>query len=88
MKISIINGPNFKSFGYSRALCLWRPRPFEAYHETLQMTISFKCSFDYFQSNVEGELINRLHEVGFSSDAVLTECWGLHAHLCGNWGCD
>ena len=51
---------------------------FEAYYETLKKQFP-SVSFDYFQSNVEGELINRLHEVGFSSDAILLNA-GAYTH--------
>ncbi|MGI9541234.1 MAG: type II 3-dehydroquinate dehydratase [Flavobacteriaceae bacterium] len=77
MKISIINGPNLNLLG-AREPTVYGNRTFEAYYETLKKQFP-SVSFDYFQSNVEGELINRLHEVGFSSDAILLNA-GAYTH--------
>lgn len=77
MKISIINGPNLNLLG-TREPTLYGNQTFEAYYETLKKQFP-SVSFDYFQSNVEGELINRLHEVGFSSDAILLNA-GAYTH--------
>ncbi len=77
MKISIINGPNLNLLG-TREPKVYGYQTFEAYHETLKKQFP-SVSFDYFQSNVEGELINRLHEVGFSSDAILLNA-GAYTH--------
>lgn len=74
MKISIINGPNLNLLG-TREPTVYGNQTFEAYYETLKKQFP-SVSFDYFQSNVEGELINRLHEVGFSSDAILLNAGG------------
>jgi 3-dehydroquinate dehydratase-2 len=51
---------------------------FEDYFISLQQKYS-DVDFDYFQSNIEGELINRLHEIGFSSDAILLNA-GAYTH--------
>jgi 3-dehydroquinate dehydratase-2 len=51
---------------------------FEDYYRSLEERYP-EVVFDYFQSNVEGEIINRLHEVGFSSDAVLLNA-GAYTH--------
>ena len=51
---------------------------FEDYYKDLQKRFP-QVDFDYFQSNVEGELINRLHEVGFSSDLILLNA-GAYTH--------
>ena len=77
MKISIINGPNLNLLG-TREPTVYGNQTFEAYYETLKKRFP-SVSFDYFQSNVEGELINRLHEVGFSSDAILFNA-GAYTH--------
>jgi 3-dehydroquinate dehydratase-2 len=77
MKISIINGPNLNLLG-TREPTVYGNQTFEAYYETLKQQFP-SVSFDYFQSNVEGELINRLHEVGFSSDAILLNA-GAYTH--------
>ncbi len=77
MKISIINGPNLNLLG-TREPSVYGDKTFEDYYNTLQMKFT-QVQFDYFQSNVEGEIINRLHEVGFSSDAVLLNA-GAYTH--------
>jgi len=77
MKISIINGPNLNLLG-TREPTVYGNQTFETYYETLKKQFP-SVSFDYFQSNVEGELINRLHEVGFSSNAILLNA-GAYTH--------
>ena len=69
MKISIINGPNLNLLG-TREPTVYGNQTFEDYYKTLQKRFP-QVEFDYFQSNVEGELINQLHQVGFSSDVIL-----------------
>ncbi len=65
MKISIINGPNLNLLG-TREPGVYGNQTFESYFHALQKQFP-QVVFDYYQSNVEGELINRLQEVGFSS---------------------
>jgi len=77
MKVSIINGPNLNLLG-TREPSVYGNQTFEAYFENLKKQFP-EVHFDYFQSNVEGELINRLHEVGFSSDAILLNA-GAYTH--------
>jgi 3-dehydroquinate dehydratase-2 len=77
MKISIINGPNLNLLG-TREPGVYGNQTFEDYYQSLQQRFP-QVKFDYFQSNVEGELINRLHEVGFSSDAILLNA-GAYTH--------
>ena len=74
MKISIINGPNLNLLG-TREPTVYGNQTFEAYYETLKKQFP-SVSFDYFQSNVEGELINKLQEVGFSYDIILLNAGG------------
>ena len=62
MKISIINGPNLNLLG-TREPKVYGNQSFETYYKSLEKNFS-NVIFDYFQSNIEGELINRLHEVG------------------------
>ena len=64
MKISIINGPNLNLLG-TREPTVYGNQSFEDYYKDLQKRFP-QVDFDYFKSNIEGELINRLHEVGFS----------------------
>lgn len=77
MKISIINGPNLNLLG-KREPGIYGKMTFEDYFQNLKQLFP-EVSFDYFQSNVEGELINRLHEVGFESDGILINA-GAYTH--------
>ncbi|MDA0793046.1 MAG: 3-dehydroquinate dehydratase [Bacteroidetes bacterium] len=77
MKISIINGPNLNLLG-KREPSVYGTQTFEAYYEGLKKSFP-EVQFDYFQSNIEGELINRLHEVGFTADAILLNA-GAYTH--------
>ena len=77
MKISIINGPNLNLLG-TREPSIYGNQTFEDYYTDLQKRFP-KVVFDYFQSNIEGELINRLQEVGFSSDLILLNA-GAYTH--------
>lgn len=74
MKIQIINGPNLNLLG-KREPEVYGSTSFEDYFETLQ-TIFPDLELHYFQSNVEGELINKIHEIGFSFDAILLNAGG------------
>ena len=74
MKISIINGPNLNLLG-TREPGLYGNQTFDEYYLNLKKRYS-NIEFDYFQSNVEGELINRLQEVGFTSDLILFNAGG------------
>ena len=74
MKISIINGPNLNLLG-TREPNLYGDQTFDEYYLNLKKRYS-NIEFDFFQSNVEGELINRLHEVGFTSDIILLNAGG------------
>jgi 3-dehydroquinate dehydratase-2 len=69
MKIAIINGPNLNLLG-KRETDIYGNTPFEKYLEELQAKYP-KLKFSYFQSNVEGELINELHRVGFEYDGII-----------------
>ncbi len=70
----IINGPNLNLLG-KREPEIYGATDFETYLKTLKE--KFKDSeIHYFQSNVEGELINKLHEVGFSFDGIIINAGG------------
>ena len=69
MKIAIINGPNLNLLG-TREPSVYGSETFEQYYETLKKDFP-QVEFSYFQSNVEGELINHLQAVGFSVDGIL-----------------
>ena len=74
MKILIINGPNLNLLG-KREPEVYGSTSFEEYFETLKSTFP-EIQLEYYQSNVEGELINKIHEVGFSYDAILLNAGG------------
>lgn len=69
MKIQIINGPNLNLLGL-REPGIYGNQSFDEYIKTLRNMYSI-LEIDYFQSNVEGELINKLHEVGFTYDGIV-----------------
>ncbi len=69
MKIAIINGPNLNLLG-KRETDIYGNMPFEEYLETLRKKYA-NIEISYYQSNVEGELINHLQEVGFSYDGIV-----------------
>ena len=68
-KIAIINGPNLNLLG-TREPDVYGSKTFEQYFKELQQLFP-AVEFDYFQSNVEGELINQLQKVGFSYDGII-----------------
>jgi 3-dehydroquinate dehydratase-2 len=69
MRIAIINGPNLNLLG-TREPEVYGNQTFEQYYEELQKRFP-SVEFSYFQSNIEGELINELQRVGFSVDGIL-----------------
>jgi 3-dehydroquinate dehydratase-2 len=69
MKIAIINGPNLNLLG-KREPEVYGNQTFEDYYQSLQQQYP-QVQFSYFQSNVEGELINELHRVGFDHGGIL-----------------
>lgn len=69
MRIAIINGPNLNLLG-TREPEVYGSRTFEQYYGELQKKYP-AVALSYFQSNVEGELINELHRVGFSADGII-----------------
>ncbi|SDM78837.1 3-dehydroquinate dehydratase [Daejeonella rubra] len=74
MKIQIINGPNLNLLGV-REKSIYGDSSFETYFEELRSKYSI-IELEYFQSNVEGEIINKLHEVGFSYDGIILNAGG------------
>ena len=69
MNIAIINGPNLNLLG-TREPSVYGSQTFEAYFAQLQQQFT-AVSFSYYQSNVEGELINELQRVGFTCDGII-----------------
>ena len=69
MRIAIINGPNLNLLG-KRETDIYGNMPFENFMEELKTKYP-QVNFSYFQSNVEGELINELQRVGFDFDGII-----------------
>ena len=69
MKVIIINGPNLNLLG-TREKDIYGNQSFEEYFEQLKIRFP-EAALEYYQSNVEGELINKLHEIGFSYDGIV-----------------
>ncbi len=69
MKLLIINGPNLNLLG-ERETSIYGSRSFEAYFEELQAQFPI-LELTYFQSNLEGEIIDRLHEARKIVDAII-----------------
>lgn len=76
-KIQIINGPNLNLLG-KREPTVYGNRSFEDYLDTLRARYP-ECEIAYYQSNVEGELINKIHEVGFIYDGIILNA-GAYTH--------
>jgi 3-dehydroquinate dehydratase II len=77
MNIQIINGPNLNLLGV-REKSVYGDTSFEAYLEDLRKRYA-NITINYYQSNVEGEIINKLHEVGFSCDGIVMNA-GAYTH--------
>lgn len=69
MKIAIINGPNLNLLG-KREVDIYGGESFDSYLKTLHDKYS-NLEISYFQSNVEGELINEIQRLGFSYDGII-----------------
>jgi 3-dehydroquinate dehydratase-2 len=77
MKIQIINGPNLNLLG-KREPSVYGSQSFEAFFEILKKRYP-ATELDYYQSNVEGEIVNKLHEVGFTYSGVILNA-GAYTH--------
>ncbi len=77
MKIAIINGPNLNLLG-KREPNVYGSQSFENYFEQLKQQYP-QHTFVYYQSNVEGEIINYLHEIGFDFDGIILNA-GAYTH--------
>lgn len=69
MKIAIINGPNLNLLG-TRETDIYGNEPFETYLQKLRSGFP-GITFRYFQSNVEGEIINEIQAVGYDHDGII-----------------
>lgn len=77
MKISIINGPNLNLLG-KREPEIYGNQNFETFFEELKTKFPL-VELSYYQSNVEGEIINKLQEIGFSHDGIILNA-GAYTH--------
>ena len=77
MKILLINGPNLNLLGI-REKNIYGNTSFETYFNTLKEKYS-SIDMEYYQSNIEGELINKVHEVGFIYDGIIINA-GAYTH--------
>ena len=74
MKVIIINGPNLNLLGI-REKSIYGNISFEEYFEKLKIEFP-NLNLEYFQSNIEGELIDKLQEIGFTYNAILLNAGG------------
>jgi 3-dehydroquinate dehydratase-2 len=77
MHLLILNGPNLNLLG-QREPEVYGNQNFDSYFDELKLQFPM-VQLDYFQSNVEGEIINKLQEVGFSYDGILLNA-GAYTH--------
>ena len=77
MKILILNGPNLKLLGV-REPGIYGSSSFEQYMPELQKRFP-DVEMEYYQSNIEGEMINKMQEVGFSYDGIVLNA-GAYTH--------
>ncbi|MDG2367656.1 MAG: 3-dehydroquinate dehydratase [Flavobacteriaceae bacterium] len=69
MKLQIINGPNLNLLG-TREKKIYGNQDFNKYYKNLQLKYK-DLDLHYFQSNIEGELINKIQETGFDFDGII-----------------
>lgn len=77
MKIIIINGPNLNLLG-KREPEVYGNKTFESYFEKLKLQFS-NIALEYFQSNIEGEIISKIQEVGFTYNGIVLNA-GAYTH--------
>lgn len=77
MKILILNGPNLNLLG-RREPSVYGNRSFDEYFQVLQKRYA-KHELEYFQSNSEGEIISKIHQVGFDYDGIVLNA-GAYTH--------
>jgi len=77
MKLLIINGPNLNLLG-KREQNIYGTESFEDYYAKLK-TFFPRLELEYFQSNIEGEIVNKIHEYGFSTDGIIINA-GAYTH--------
>jgi len=77
MKIIILNGPNLNLLGL-RETSIYGSESFEVYFENLKKAFP-EIEFTYYQSNIEGEIVNKIHEFGFNADGIIINA-GAYTH--------
>lgn len=77
MKIQIINGPNINLLG-KREPAIYGSQSFDDYLVELKQAYP-QVEFEYFQSNIEGEMINKIHQIGFDYDGIVLNA-GAYTH--------
>jgi 3-dehydroquinate dehydratase-2 len=77
MKIIIVNGPNLNLLGI-REKSIYGNRSFAEWFESLKAFYN-GLEFEYYQSNIEGEIVSFLHKVGFSADGIVLNA-GAYTH--------
>lgn len=78
MEIHIINGPNLNLLG-KREPSIYGDSTFESYFTNLQALYKSKCNLYYYQSNHEGCLIDKIHQIGFDSTGIILNA-GAYTH--------
>lgn len=74
MKLLILNGPNLNLIG-TRDISVYGAESFDSYYRKIKSKFS-EIDFEFYQSNVEGELIDKLHQLGFTFDGVIFNAGG------------
>jgi 3-dehydroquinate dehydratase-2 len=77
MKILIINGPNLNLLG-TREKSIYGSQDFESYFEELKIKYP-DAILEYYQSNIEGQLIDKIHACGFTVDGIIINA-GAYTH--------
>ena len=77
MKLLIINGPNLNLLG-KREKSIYGSESFEVFFDKLKSLFP-DVNLTYFQSNIEGELVDKIHEFGFDSDGIILNA-GAYTH--------
>ncbi len=77
MKIIIINGPNLNLLGL-RETSIYGSESFEKYFDSIKSVFS-DIDFECYQSNIEGEIVNKIHEFGFNTDGIIINA-GAYTH--------
>ena len=77
MKLLIINGPNLNLLGV-REKSIYGTENFDSFFDQMKSLFP-KIELHYFQSNIEGEIVNKIHEHGFNSDGIIINA-GAYTH--------